>query len=734
MRPPGRRSWVRDLRAALCILLPSLLTGCASGYGYMGIIIPNLKFPITWEKHERSPVNQPLDGSVQEALLRRAHILSDGGDPDDLDEAFHCEVPRQGEGECLDPVHGPAEELGHTTVLVAVSGGGSRASIFAAYSMAFLEREYNRIAAHFRPDASAMIDLIDGFSTVSGGSIYAFHVARRLAGPSLEASSPEPLPSEIAPAISEHTLEPLADKLIPPISQGPLEPCALPSEMQRYDEERRGRYSTLCHTVEDRRPMRTLGTACFQSAFGYFGSGLPFAIFTDRGYVDHLARGLEFYEPFSLFMGATPLVNPFSLNPRFLPLGDLPPRPSFFFNATALETGSPFVLTQNVMNLPGGKLPRRATRIDLPSPHNQADDFRPLRHSLTLEEIGSSPGRFPLAYAAAASAAFPAGVEPLPVRRYDYRAGVREFEPTEAKLSLADGGIFDNSGMMTAADLFEYLAERKGIHELILITINADASEYDLAFKERVFPPRDSLPIRGRPPFSFLGSTADSLNLIHFINKRRGEEVAWRQLEALENRIRKRDLEADLNVAFQAGGSVWQAYQEQLGPIAPRVEKELSETNTLSMSTYSEAYQVLLGSAKNYIHYFPIGLAQLSQDDQDPIRGGDSLFQLVRQIGTSFWLKKSDEVLLEKAASMITDTEQEAGWPVGPNCPDAEEPTDVFHLGEAVAFALLRAGSGAWDDRIEADRESEWCRRQLHTRPELKESSPAPSENPISSD
>jgi hypothetical protein len=438
VRPPSRRSWVQDLWAVLCLLLPSLLTGCASGYGYMGIIIPNLKFPITWEKHERSPVNQPLDGSVQEALVRRARKLADGVDPADQEAAFDCEVPRRGVGECLDPVHGPAEALGHTTVLVAVSGGGSRAAIFAAYAMALLERDYNRLAARFRPDASAMIDLIDGFSTVSGGSIYAFHVARRLAGPRPQASS----------------LDQLANEFSPPISQDPLDPCALPSEMQRYDEERRSRYSKLCHTVEDRRPMRTLGTACFQSAFGYFGSGLLFAMATDRGYVDHLARGLEFYEPFSLFMGATPLVNPFSFNPPFLPLGDIPPRPSFFFNATALETGSPFVLTQNVMNLPGGKLPRRSTRIDRPPLHNQADDFRPLRHSLTLEEIGSSPGRFPLAYAAAASAAFPAGVEPLQVRRYDYREGQRRFAPTEAMLSLADGGIFDNSGMMTTADLF----------------------------------------------------------------------------------------------------------------------------------------------------------------------------------------------------------------------------------------------------------------------------------------
>ncbi len=114
--------------------------------------------------------------------------------------------------------------------------------------------------------------------------------------------------------------------------------------------------------------------------------------------------------------------------------------------------------------------------------------------------------------------------------------------------------------------------------------------------------------------------------------------------------------------------------------------------------------------AKNFIHYFPIGLTQLSRDDQDPIPGADSLFQLVRQIGTSYWLSESGEVLLEKAASTITDTGQKHGWPVGPNCAGADGPAEVSRLGEAVAFALLRAGSEAWDDPIEAGRGSEWCR------------------------
>ena len=66
-------------------------------------------------------------------------------------------------------------------------------------------------------------------------------------------------------------------------------------------------------------------------------------------------------------------------------------------------------------------------------------------------------------------------------------------------------------------------------------------------------------------------------------------------------------------------------------------------------------------------------------------------------------------MLLEKAASEITNAEQEQGWSLGPNCPDSEKPVEVTRLGEAVAFALLRASGEAWDDRIEARRGSEWC-------------------------
>jgi len=691
----------RALGGVCCLLMTSLLTGCASFYGYGGIVISNLKFPITWEMKEKTPVNKPLESDVQEALLQRARLLEDGAHLAGSVAVLRCNAEKRDEGECLDPVHDPAEEMNHTTVLVAISGGGSRAAIFASYTMALLEADYNRLAARFAPDAAPpMIDLIDGFSTVSGGSIYAFHVARRL--------TKAPDSSRKMPLVDE--VEAAEDQIIERISKAQVDVCPLPTEMQHFNDGQRQRYSHLCLTVEDRGPMRKLGTAAFQSVFGYFGLGVPVAVFTDRSYVDHLARGLEFYEPFSLVKVGVPLVNPFLTNPSFVRLGDLPARPRFFFNATALETGAPFVLTQNIMNLPAGKLPRRATRLDIPALHNQADDFRPLRHSLTLEEIGSSPGRFPLAYAAATSAAFPAGVEPLQLRNYDYREVLHRFTPSEAKLSLADGGIFDNSGMMTAADFFEHLAERRGVHQLVLITINADATEYDLAFKERSFEPQESNSIRGRFPFSFLSPTAESLNLIHFINKRRGEEIAWRQLGGLQSMIQKRELESDLRSALLIRGPAWQSYRESLGPLAPRVEEELAKGETLSIFTYNEA-QEALGPAKDSVHYFPIGLSQLSRDDQNPIREGDSLFRLVRQIGTSFWLNESEEILLERAASMIAQTEQQIGWQIGPNCPGVEDPAEVGRLGEAVAFALLRAGSDSWDDPIDATIGSEWCPR-----------------------
>jgi hypothetical protein len=622
---PLQRSLTCSLRVLAWLLSASLLTGCASIYGFAGILASNIKFPITWEGHEKRPQNRPLEVEVHEALVRYTREFAAGLDSRAPGSILGCDAPPRTAGECLDPALGRGTAVGHTAVIIAISGGGARASVFAGYALALLERSYNRLLARFRPDSPPMIELVDAFSTVSGGSLYAFHLARRIATPR------SGLPPEVTP-------------LVPLIFREPLAPCALPGEFERHGAERAEWYVKLCRTVEDRRRMRTLGSAAARSAFGAFGLGIPAALFTDRGYVDHIARGLEFH------YGTFSLANPFLIAGNFLQLGDLPTRPRFFFNATALETGAPFVITQNVMNLTAGSLPGRSVRLDVQGGDEPRDGFRSLRQSLTLEEIGSSPRLFPLAYAAAASAAFPAGVQPLPLRRYDYRPGLRRFEPVEARLSLADGGIFDNSGMMTAADFFEHLAERRGVRRMVLIAINADASEYDLAFKEHAFPPKSGVPMRARWPISF-SSITDSMDLIHFINKRRGEEMAWRQMDGSDKQV------------------------------------------------------------EAAVQYFPLGLAQLSEDDLHSIPGGDSLFRLVRQIGTSYWLSRSDEVLLERAASVIANAEQVDGWRVGPDCPGAAGPAEVSRLGDALAFALLRAGGESWSEPIVAEPGSEWCPR-----------------------
>src|SRR5439155_7360872 len=70
-----------------------------------------------------------------------------------------------------------------TLVVVSISGGGSRAGVFAAHVLAQLERKYDQIRGcgdKASCDVTSFARRIHAFSTVSGGSLYAFYVAREL--------------------------------------------------------------------------------------------------------------------------------------------------------------------------------------------------------------------------------------------------------------------------------------------------------------------------------------------------------------------------------------------------------------------------------------------------------------------------------------------------------------------------------------------------------------------------
>ncbi len=339
-------------------------------------------------------------------------------------------------------------------------------------------------------------------------------------------------------------------------------------------------------------------------------------------------------------------------NPLLLKLGDLPKTPRFFFNTTSLENGLPFVLTQNITHFSSDTSPLRTARLDTLMPHS-----KPLSRAYTLEEINSSPSTFPLAHAAMASAAFPLGLEPLEIVKYGYRDGFESLYPTQDRLHLTDGGVFDNSGLTTLSDLVQYLmtshrgvvsatAKKSGSFPktIILISINAEADDYNLEY------PRRSAEYDGwmntTLPFSLFDLNlplrtgalgVKALEAIHFTNKRRAEEIAVREVMHL---VDLEEAERGINLL-----------------------------------------------------YFPISFSQLSENDRNKIDDPDKLYSRVKAVPTSFGISGSDELVIEQAANAIISSKQKNGWAVGPKCnyQDSREKYEhVYTLGEALAFALLR--------------------------------------------
>ena len=73
------------------------------------------------------------------------------------------------------------EDLSDSEILifVAISGGGSRAASLAAHSISLLEKAFISLQQELGvTSAPPMIRLVDAFSTVSGGSLYTYQVAR----------------------------------------------------------------------------------------------------------------------------------------------------------------------------------------------------------------------------------------------------------------------------------------------------------------------------------------------------------------------------------------------------------------------------------------------------------------------------------------------------------------------------------------------------------------------------
>jgi len=148
-----------------------------------------------------------------------------------------------------------------------------------------------------------------------------------------------------------------------------------------------------------------------------------------------------------------------------------------------------------------------------------------------------------------------------------------------------------------------------------------------------------------------------ALNIIHFTNKRRAEELAVAALHGLE--------------------------QEQR--TAGRLE----------------------------VHFIPVSFRQLSPYDPHRIPDPNGLFQRVRQIPTTYGLSLSDDFLIAQAGDVLLSAEQQVGWKVGPRCAGAAEDAMVRRADEAFVFALLRKdhwGDKMWEEDASGEMFGEWCK------------------------
>lgn len=373
-----------------------------------------------------------------------------------------------------------------TLVFVCLSGGGSRAARLAAHTLSTLERLYNeRAAERGLTDPIPLIDLVDAYSTVSGGSLYAAWIA------------------------GQHRLD-RAD-----------------TRASRHE-----RFGGLARNADVAWATRGLGTLVGMILFNPFNLFYPILAqwLTDVGYLHQLALAID-AKLQGLRFTHMPLVADLV---GLFKMGALKPSPRFFFNSTCLDTGRRFVFTQSVVHRPGESQQPNVVRFDhhddtltLPS--------SPLEGAHTLEDIASDPAEFPLAYAAVASAAFPIGVQPLTLRRYHYARSSKEVYVSNQLLKISDGGIFDNSGLATAVDVarFAVLHPDSRVRRVAILMINADASEYQ--FDQLQDAPQrigcgEQFPLDLTSPVPGFTDSYDALDMIHYHNKRNVEQAAWRRL------------------------------------------------------------------------------------------------------------------------------------------------------------------------------------------------------------
>ncbi|MCR9144768.1 MAG: patatin-like phospholipase family protein [bacterium] len=331
-----------------------------------------------------------------------------------------------------------------TLRFVALSGGGSRAAAFSAFVLRDTESLYN--AAPVREDLS-FYEMLDGFSTVSGGSIYAGYVATAFA---LNESGRDYLFSTVETA---------------------RELRGLGGGDTRYA------FRILADDYFDYYTYLGGRAGCAYCSPANACIGPAYSLFTNADILDLYSQTLN----------TDYAINAYT---RFQ-FKHLESRPKFIFNATNHSDFRPFLFTRGRFHrgpatsfdpaaVEDGSI--RTFENPLIRWHkNEASEFepgRPFPYALTLEDLNSDSDEFTIAYAVMASAAFPGVTEPLPLWYYrPERDGNRLRFEKAAVVRVADGGLYENYGLTAALESYDYIrrqaAERGATVRLKILSVDS---------------------------------------------------------------------------------------------------------------------------------------------------------------------------------------------------------------------------------------------------------------------
>jgi hypothetical protein len=230
---------------------------------------------------------------------------------------------------------------------------------------------------------------------------------------------------------------------------------------------------------EDSKSCGNMGDIAIQAIFDPMKLGLPIihSFFTNEGYSLYLIQSVEYclqnllsqngvthyrstYEAAKGFMGSFIVRtnhSPFKLSD----LGDFEGS-RHYINATILETGQRLVFANEKYHI-----------------HSQDGSRQRLNDIVFLEDLFGSVEDFSVAGAIFASMSFPGATDPVVFDVYDGVVTKDDSPKSIAQIQIVDGGVFDNTGLVTLLDIMfdEVVTTDARSQELIILMIDSDNSE-----------------------------------------------------------------------------------------------------------------------------------------------------------------------------------------------------------------------------------------------------------------